>query len=101
MAKNSRGLNADERAVAAQEVPVVSVSTASSRNDAAERPEIVAVMPPVLKQEIDHAAQNLDCKVIKIGKWWLDITTVVSWLTLTDCRGSIFRRIDPSSGWPS
>ncbi len=63
-----RGLHADERAVEAQDVPVVPVSTASSNKGAAGNLEIVAVAPPVLKQQIDQGVQNLDCKVIKVGK---------------------------------
>ncbi|EHK24793.1 uncharacterized protein TRIVIDRAFT_220233 [Trichoderma virens Gv29-8] len=61
------GLKADERAIAAQEVPVATVSTGLAiRNE--ERPvEIIATASESLIKEVDDAISNMDCKVVKIG----------------------------------
>ncbi len=64
-----RGLEADEKAVKALQVPVVTVSTASSRSNAAEQHEIDTETPSPLKERIDRSLQSLDCRVLKIGQY--------------------------------
>jgi hydroxymethylpyrimidine/phosphomethylpyrimidine kinase len=60
-------LKADERAIAAQEVPVTTVSTGSVVRNGESHVEIIAAAPSVLLNEIDNAIRKIDCKVVKIG----------------------------------
>lgn len=61
------GLEADEKAVTALEIPVTTVSTGAARRNGENHVEVVAAPPSLLLNQINEAIQKRDCKVIKIG----------------------------------
>lgn len=67
-ANDISGLRADERTIAALEVPVVTVSTGSATRNGEGKIEIVEAVPPtIFKTQIDDAIRRTDHKVVKIG----------------------------------
>lgn len=65
---NTSGLKADEKAIVAQDVPIIAVSTGSAIRDGETDAEDITAPYLVPEDEIDHAIQKINCKAIKIGK---------------------------------
>ncbi|KAL6895109.1 Ribokinase-like protein [Trichoderma evansii] len=61
------GLKADERAIVAQDVSMIAVSTGSVVRDGETHIEDITATYLVPEDEIDHAIQKINCKAIKIG----------------------------------
>ncbi|KAL7937840.1 pyridoxamine kinase [Trichoderma chlorosporum] len=61
------GLKADERAVAAQEVSVITVTVGSAIRNEESHVEIIAAEPSLLINKIDDAFCKIECKAAKIG----------------------------------
>lgn len=61
-------LKADERAIAALNIPTATVSTSSASNGECHEEQLVGTVPIAFEAQINNAIQSLDCKVVKIGQ---------------------------------
>lgn len=64
---NTSGLKADERAIAAQDIPMIAVSTGSATRNGETHVENLPAACLIPEDEIDHAIRERDCRAIKIG----------------------------------
>lgn len=64
---NTSGLKADERAIAAQGIPMRAVSTGSAIRNGETHVENLPAACLIPEDEIDLAIREIDCKAIKIG----------------------------------
>lgn len=62
-----RGLEADEKAILANDAPVVTVSTGSVANAGQDDEKLVDAEPSLLRAQINDAAQADGKLVVKIG----------------------------------
>ena len=61
-------MKADEKAVAAQEIPVAALSTGSAVRNSEGHVESVEVSLAITEAQIGDAIREVDCKVVKIGQ---------------------------------
>lgn len=65
--QTNRGLGADERVIAAQYVPVRTVSVGAATGNVESHVEITGITTSVPLDEVGDALRSIDCKVVKIG----------------------------------
>lgn len=63
----TKGLGADERVIAAQYVPVRTVSVGAATGNVESHVEITGITTSVPLDEVGDALRSIDCKVVKIG----------------------------------
>lgn len=66
-ANDISGLKADEKAILAQEIPVIAVSTGSTTENGKSDIEIIEPEASILKNETENAIHKMDFNVVKIG----------------------------------